>query len=78
MKKNTDKNDRQKKIQSKKKEIMAKKKVELENEKKILLAKRRKKFVLFFLIWISIFAIGLVRKTFQNDTFYTIEIGLIT
>ena len=75
MKKNTDKNDRQKKIQSKKKEIMVKKKVELENEKKILLAKRRKKFVLFFLIWISIFAIGIVRKTFQNDTFYTIEIG---
>lgn len=37
--------------------------------------KNKKKFVLFFLIWICIFSIGLVRKTFQNDTFYTIKIG---
>ena len=27
------------------------------------------------MIWICIFAIGLIRKTFQNDTFYTIKIG---
>ena len=34
-----------------------------------------KKFSIIFIIWICIFAICLVRKTFQNDTFYTIEIG---
>ena len=28
-----------------------------------------------FLLWISIFAIGIVKKTLQNDTFYTIKIG---
>jgi len=37
--------------------------------------KNRKKFVCFFLIWIAIFSIGLVKKTLQNDTFYTIKIG---
>lgn len=37
--------------------------------------KNRKRFVIFFLIWICIFGIGLVRKTLQNDTFYTIKIG---
>lgn len=37
--------------------------------------KNRKKFVLFFIIWVCILAIGFVIKSFQNDTFYTIEIG---
>ena len=34
-----------------------------------------KKFRNVFFIWISICAIGFVRKTLQNDTFYTIKIG---
>lgn len=34
-----------------------------------------KKFYKLFLIWISIFALGMVRKALQNDTFYTIKIG---
>ena len=37
--------------------------------------KKYQKFKYVFLIWIAIFAIGLVRKTLQNDTFYTIKIG---
>ena len=75
MKKSTNKSDRNKKIQNKKKDIIDKKMMKMEEENKRLLAKKRRNFVLFFLIWISIFAIGLVRKTLQNDTFYTIEIG---
>lgn len=75
MKKSTNKNDRSKKIQNKKRSIIDKKMKEMEIKNNQLLTARRKKFVIFFLIWISIFAIGLVRKTFQNDTFYTIEIG---
>ena len=42
---------------------------------KMEIEKNRKRFVLFFIIWICIFAIGLVRKSLQNDTFYTIKIG---
>lgn len=75
MKKNTNRNDRNKKIQNKKKNSIDKKMLEIETKNSTIIAKRRKKFILFFLIWITIFAIGLVRKTFQNDTFYTIEIG---
>lgn len=37
--------------------------------------KNHKKFIIWFLIFISIFSLGLVKKTFQNDTFYTIKIG---
>lgn len=37
--------------------------------------KNYKKFIIWFLIFISIFSLGLVKKTFQNDTFYTIKIG---
>ena len=37
--------------------------------------KKNNKYIYLFLIWISIFAIALVRKTFQNDTFYTIKVG---
>lgn len=68
-------NDRKKKIHEKQKnkmEMQMKKNEELENK---VLEKRKKKFALFFVIWICILGIGLVRKTFQNDTFYTIEIG---
>lgn len=52
--------------------------------KKVLIAKeedteeiikKRKKFVLYFLIWICILGCGLIKKTLQNDTFYTIKIG---
>lgn len=34
-----------------------------------------KKFKYLFIIWIAFFSLGLVRKSFQNDTFYTIKIG---
>ena len=34
-----------------------------------------KKFKIFFIIFIIIMTLGLVKKTFQNDTFYTIKIG---
>ena len=34
-----------------------------------------KKFKLFFIIFIIIMALGLIKKSFQNDTFYTIKIG---
>ena len=37
--------------------------------------KKNKKYIYMFIIWISILAIALVRKTLQNDTFYTIKIG---
>ena len=35
----------------------------------------KKKMFYILLIWIFIFALGLITKTFQNDTFYTIKIG---
>ena len=69
------KKNRNDKIQNKKK-IQIDEKLEeiniIEIEK---LKKKKKKFAWFFIIWICIFAVGLVKKTFQNDTFYTIEIG---
>ncbi len=34
-----------------------------------------KKFKLFFIIFIIIMSIGVIKKAFQNDTFYTIKIG---
>jgi len=34
-----------------------------------------KKFIIWFLLFIAIFSLGLVKKSFQNDTFYTIKIG---
>jgi len=43
--------------------------------KKIKDEKNHKKFITWFVIFISIFSIGLIKKTFQNDTFYTIKIG---
>ena len=55
------------------------KKVKKDKIKRVLndkdVVKNRKKFAIFFMIWICIFAVGLVRKTLQNDTFYTIKIG---
>ena len=66
---------RKEKRQNKKKlqidEIIEKEK-EIENK---ALEKRKKKFSWFFILWICIFGMGLIRKTLQNDTFYTIEIG---
>jgi len=47
-------------------------KIRLEN---IELEKKKKKFIIFFLILLTIFVSSLVIKGFQNDTFYTIEIG---
>lgn len=38
-------------------------------------SKKAKKFSIIFLTLSFIFALGLVKKTFQNDTFYTIKIG---
>lgn len=76
MKKGRKKNsDRKDKIYSKKKELMDKN-IEKELEiKKQKLEKQKKKFALFFLLWICILGAGIIRKSFQNDTFYTIEIG---
>ena len=36
---------------------------------------KEKRFKYTFIIWTLILVLGLVRKTFQNDTFYTIKIG---
>jgi len=47
-------------------------KKEITEEEKV---KNRKKFVLFFIILICILGVGFVKKSFQNDTFYTIKIG---
>ena len=58
-----------------KKEVLTEEQLEKIKLEKIEFEKKSKKFVIFFLILISIFSIGLVVKTFQNDTFYTIEIG---
>jgi len=64
------------------KEITVKK--DIKNKKTVLVAKeeeteeiinKRKKFYLCFLVWICILGCGLVIKTLQNDTFYTIKIG---
>lgn len=76
MKKEGKKHKNQKvKNQDKKKDLSLKRAEKLKLIEEERLMKKKKKFALFFLIWIFILAIGLVRKTFQNDTFYTIEIG---
>ena len=36
---------------------------------------KKKKFKYMFMVWIAILVIAVVRKTLQNDTFYTIKIG---
>ena len=77
MKKGSKKNnkDRKEKIQSKNK-LQIEKNIEKEKEiENKMLEKKKKKFSWFFILWICILGVGLVRKTFQNDTFYTIEIG---
>lgn len=74
-KRNKNKTERKEKVQAKQK-IQIQKKLDKEkiiDEKKM--KNKKNKFALFFLIWICILAVGLVRKSFQNDTFYTIEIG---
>ena len=69
------KNNKKDKVDTKKK-VLTETKLEKEKEKdNSIFEGKKKKFVLFFMIWICILGIGLVRKTFQNDTFYTIEIG---
>ena len=69
------KKNRKEKIQCKKKlQIEKNSQKELENENKML-EKSRKKFSWGFILWICIFGACLIRKSFQNDTFYTIEIG---
>jgi len=69
------KKERSKKIHAKKKVQVQEKLDKLRKIDEEKMMKKRKKFALFFLLWICIFSVGLVRKTFQNDTFYTIEIG---
>ena len=56
----------------KKKEKLVKEKEEREIKE---LIKSKKKFIVFFLVFISIFCISLVTKALQNDTLYTIKIG---
>ena len=74
--KNTkNKKDKREKIHAKKKIQIDEKLIELEKIEKEKLEKKKKKFAIFFILWICILGIGLVKKQFQNDTFYTIEIG---
>ena len=40
-----------------------------------IMKNKKNKFKYLFMIWIFIFIIGLVKRTLQNDTFYTIKIG---
>lgn len=59
-----------------KKNMIKKNKMDEKQEKEQLTMKKNKKiFVIAFVICISILAIFLVKKTLQNDTFYTIKIG---
>ena len=59
-----------------KKNMIKKNKMDEKQEKEQLTMKKNKKiFVITFVICISILAIFLVKKTLQNDTFYTIKIG---
>jgi len=69
------KNDRKEKIHTKKKVLVDKKIEKIKEENKLKLDRKKRKFALFFIIWICILGAGLIRKSFQNDTFYTIEIG---
>ena len=59
-----------------KKNMIKKNKMDEKQEKEQLTMKKNKKiFIITFVICISILAIFLVKKTLQNDTFYTIKIG---
>ena len=59
-----------------KKNVIKKNKMDEKQEKEQLTMKKNKKiFIITFVICISILAIFLVKKTLQNDTFYTIKIG---
>ena len=68
--KNNIKNDKNNNIKNKT--------INIKSEKKIVdkdIIKKRKKFTIFFILWICIFGACLLKKTLQNDTFYTIKIG---
>lgn len=54
------------------KEIITIEKKEINQEE---LKKKRKKFTIYFIIWICILGASFIKKTLQNDTFYTIKIG---
>lgn len=54
------------------KEIITIEKKEINQEE---LKKKRKKFTIYFIIWICILGSSFIKKTLQNDTFYTIKIG---
>lgn len=70
------KKDKGKKIDKKEnKDNKIKKKKDKKELTQEEISKNKKRFVIFFMIWICILAIGLVRKELQNDTFYTIKIG---
>ena len=67
--------ERKDKLHNKRK-LQAQEKLEkMEAIDKEKIEKSRKRFIIFFLIWICIFALGMARKVLQNDTFYTIKIG---
>lgn len=74
-------NKKKKNIKTKKKDtikksiILDENEVNFKKEVSIDIIKRRKRFCLFFIIWICIFGACLMKKTLQNDTFYTIKIG---
>lgn len=59
------------KVKKKKEDIKRRKE---EKELKDLI-KAKKKFIIFILVFITIFCISLVNKALQNDTLYTIKIG---
>ena len=71
-------NRKKKNIKTKKKDTIKKSIIldvnenDLKKEVSIDIIKKRKRFCLFFIIWICIFGACLLKKTLQNDTFYTI------
>lgn len=63
------------KTKSKKNMIKRNKMDEKQEKEQLTMKKNKKIFIITFVICISILAIFLVKKTLQNDTFYTIKIG---
>lgn len=64
-------NKKKKKKKKTNKLIITIKKPEITEE----LKKKRKNFLIMFIIWICILGASFIKKTLQNDTFYTIKIG---